>query len=93
MIETLSDLLSNRLMFILWTIPLLINMYAWWQSKSLRFLLISLVAFPFLVYFGWAMTSFWSTHEIAKIFNRSAQISAILLVVILSIGCYEHRRS
>ena len=89
-IEDLSDFFSSRFMFILWTIPLIINIYVSFKLKSWRYVLIGIVSIPFLIYFGWAMTGYWSTHEIAKIFNRTTQIVSILLILILTIGCYEH---
>ena len=92
-IELFVDFYSNPCMFFLWMGPFLISIYAAWRTRSYRFVLIALACVPFLFYFFWAYTDIWSRHEVALVFNRSAQIISAIILSILTVGLYEHHRS
>ena len=92
-IENLAGFYSNPCMFFLWMVPFGIAIYAAIKTHSYRFVLLALACVPFMFYFFWAYTDIWSKHEIALVFNRTAQIVAAIILSILTVGLYEHHRS
>lgn len=92
-VEFLVDFYSNPCMFFLWAVPFGISIYAAVKTHRLRFILLALVCVPFMFYFFWAYTDIWSKHEVALVFNRSAQIVSAIILSIIVVGLYEHSDS
>lgn len=92
MIDFLHDTLSNNyLMFALWLIPLFYAVFIAKRRGLNWILLLAIFTIPFLMYFIWAISDIWSTHEAALAFNRSAQIVAIIILVLFLAGLYERK--
>jgi hypothetical protein len=92
MIDFLYDTLSNNyLMLTLWCIPLLYALYITKRRKLNWIGILAIFCIPFLMYFIWAISDIWDTHEAALAFNRSAQVVAIVILVLFLAGLYERK--
>jgi hypothetical protein len=91
MITFLNNVLNSYTMLLVWFVPFLAAVMAARKRGKPRFYLLAVFCVPFLIYFTWASTGLWSTHLVALAFNRSAQVTGVIVLLIFMAGLYEHK--
>ena len=90
-IEFLHGALNSYFMLVMWLIPLIYAVMIARKRRVKWVLFLAMVCIPFIMYYVWAITDIWSTHESAVVFNRSAQLLSMGILVLFLAGLYEHR--
>lgn len=77
----LNLFLKDITMLIAWGVLFIVAVHVAAKTGQRYRYLLALAAIPPMIYFIWAMTGLWSSHVYATAFNRSAQITTILILL------------
>jgi hypothetical protein len=89
--ERTSAVLNSCLMLAVWSVPFFMSV---WIAHTNRVKMFYLLACAFLIqmlYFMWAISDVWSTHEAAVTFNRTTDIASVLLLMLFLVGMYGRK--
>ena len=80
-IDALNWVLEDYTMIAVWGILFIVAVHVAAKTGQKYRYMLALAAIPPMVYFIWARTGLWSSHEYATAFNRSAQVTTVLILL------------
>lgn len=80
-IEFLNWLFSDLFMLAAWGLVAAWGVVVTRKSNYPKAILIPLACIPPMIYYLWALTGLWSSHEVATAFNRGADFSSIIIIL------------
>lgn len=90
-IAFLNWALEDCTMLIVWSAVFLFALVIAVKCQKRSCYLFAIGCVPMMIYFLWAWSGYWSTHEVATAFNRTAQLTSIAIwAMAIRRNRYEH---